>query len=601
MNNYEIIIIGAGHAGVEAANICGKLKKKTLLITNNINEISKISCNPSIGGVGKSQIVKEIDILGGIMGKAADKACTHVNILNKSKGLAVRSTRMQIDKYKYSNYIKEYLNKNNFLNILQGNVSNIVIKKNKVIGVLFEKDYFIKSKCVIITTGTFMDCKTYKGSDILNNCRDYEKYDKNLSYSLKKILPGVKKFKTGTPPRLDLRSINYDILNVQKNDYDYCCFSYLSKKKSKLIKNWETKTSKKTKKIILNNKYKSSFISGKIKSRGPRYCTSIEDKIINFPDKKFHNIFLEIESIYSNEIYVSGLSNSFDNVIQKKIIRSIKGLEKSVVIKFAYSIDYDYFNPKYLKKNLESKIVKNLFLAGQINGTSGYEEAACQGLYSGIFASKKISDNKFKISENNSYIYTLIKDIVKGIDEPYRMFTTRSKNRLKIREDNVLERLLKKSFKYSLINKNEYLKLEKIMKIKKKILIIFKKKKKIYKYIKDKGYSSKIFYNKKYLNKKYLNKNIDESYFNYVDSEIKYKDYIEKSKNQNIKLENFLDFVIPINTDFNKLKNVKKEFITKIINLRPRYFSEIKNIKGITHDCLINVRYFLLKNFKIFK
>ncbi|MGX7576497.1 tRNA uridine-5-carboxymethylaminomethyl(34) synthesis enzyme MnmG [Candidatus Vidania fulgoroideorum] len=587
MNYYDIIVIGAGHAGVEAANICSKLKNKTLLITNSILEISKISCNPAIGGVGKSQIVKEINILGGIMGKAADKACNHVNILNKSKGLAVRSTRMQIDKYKYPIYVKKMLSKRKYLTIIQENVVNIIIQDGVVCGVKISGDYNIFSKCVIVTTGTFMNCEVFFGNKKIKKCRDNENYNNDFSKNLSFYIPGIKKFKTGTPPRIDLRSVNYKEVLKQKNDYEYSCFCNLSKKKKKMLNSWQTKTNLKTKEIINKNKEKSSLILGIINEIGPRYCLSIEDKIMRFPDKNSHNIFLEIESKYSNEMYLSGLSNSFDFKTQEKIIKSIKGLENSIIMKYAYSIEYSYYNPKYLKKNLESKYIKNLFLAGQINGTTGYEEAACQGLYSGIKASKKIKFNNFKINEKNSYIYTLIKDLNKGIDEPYRMFTTRSKNRLMIREDNVIERLLKISYKNHLIDNKEYLKLKKIKKNKKKILNYFLNKKKILNLIRNKGYKSSDFYNKKKLN---------NEFFNFLDAEIKYKYYIKKSIIQNKNFKKNIDFFIPLNFDFKKVKGVKSEFIEKIMKIKPKLFSEISNIKGITYNSLLILKNTLLKH-----
>ncbi|MGX7586209.1 tRNA uridine-5-carboxymethylaminomethyl(34) synthesis enzyme MnmG [Candidatus Vidania fulgoroideorum] len=591
MKRYEIIVVGAGHAGVEAANICSQLKNKTLLITNSILEISKISCSPSIGGVGKSQIVKEIDVLGGLMGKAADYSYNHVNILNKSKGLAVRSTRMQIDKYKYPLKIKELLSCKKKLDIIQENVTNLIIKNQKAIGVKISNNINIYAKAIIITTGTFMNCKIFYGKNKENKCRDHEKHKDFLSKNIKKIIPGLKTFKTGTPPRVDLRSVNYKKLKEQKNDYDYHCFCNLSKRKKKLLKSWQTNTNEETKKLIIENKEKSSLTSGIIKSIGPRYCVSIEDKIIRFPKKKKHNIFLEIESKYSNEMYVSGLSNSFDFKTQRKIIKTIKGLEKSKIIKYAYSIEYSYFNPKYLKKNLESKYIKNLFLAGQINGTTGYEEAACQGLYSGIKASGKIKKNNFVIDKKNSYIYVLIKDLTKGIDEPYRMFTTRLKNRLSIREDNTLERLLKISYKNKLIKKKIYYKLKKISQKKIFLLKKIRKKKKIIELIKKKGYSSKNLFSSRV-----IKKNKDFELFNYIDSEIKYEYYIKKNKKQNKKLKKILDFFIPKNFNFEKIKCIKKEFLEKIKKIKPRVFSEIKKIKGITYSCIFNIKLFFLKN-----
>ncbi|XAO72515.1 MAG: tRNA uridine-5-carboxymethylaminomethyl(34) synthesis enzyme MnmG [Candidatus Vidania fulgoroideorum] len=547
---FKVIIVGGGNAGIEASNICSKISSKILLITNNIDNIGKLSCNPAIGGIGKSQLVKEIDIFGGLMGSIADISCNNSRILNTSKGYSVRSTRIQVDKYLYPLEIKKKLTKIENLTIIQENLKKILIKNNKVIGILTENKTVIKCNSVILTVGTFMRNKIFSGKKCYKNSRDNENYYNKISKYLNKYIPGINRFKTGTPPRINKNTINYKILKKQINTKE----SYFSLINNKKINNkldcWITNTTKKTKNYIIKNIKKSSIYSGKLKYKGPSYCPSIEDKFIKFNKKKQHKIFLEEESIYSNEIYPSGLSTSFDIKSQKEIVNSVKGLENSIITRYGFAISYDYFNPKYLKKTLESKYINGLFMAGQINGTTGYEEAAAQGIYAGINAIRYIKQTKpFYLNRNHSYIGILIDDIVKkGIKEPYRMFTSRAENRINIREDNVIDRLLEISFKNKFINKNKYKKLKNIKKNLNKIITITKKsnikygknKTNLFNLIKNnKNIDIKYIFKKKLIKntkiykklKKYSKSNIE----NYINSEIKYYPYIKKNiKNKKV-------------------------------------------------------------------
>lgn len=592
-NNFDVIVVGGGHAGIEASYVCSKLQKNTLMITNKIEEIGKISCNPSIGGVGKGQLVREIEIFGGLMSKITDLSCTFSKTLNISKGYSLRSTRIQVDKYNYIFHANNLLRKQKKLTIIQGTVTNLLINNKKIIGVCLNYNTKLFSNCVILTTGTFMNNKIYIGNFVSKN------HDNELFDNLKKIIPNYKKFKTGTPPRIDQRTINYDDLKEQKNDYNE--FSFFNKKrKKKFFKCWVTKTTNETRDIVTKNIKFSSMYNGIIKSKGPRYCPSIEDKYIRFPHNRYHNIFLEKESIYTNEIYPNGISTSFSYFFQLKIVNSIKGLEKAKIIRPGYAIEYNYFDPKNLKKNLESKFVENLFLAGQINGTTGYEEAASQGFYAGINCVKKIEKKKpFYLKKENSYIGVLIDDITrKKIEEPYRMFTSRTADRMFIREDNVIERLLEKSYKNNLLKKKEYEKLKKKLNYLNSIIRKTKKKKKIYKnnrisiFNLIKKYNFKISYFKKKLNFK-IKKKI---FYNYINAKIKYKCYYNRFKKEKKVINKKINFKIPKDFNFNDIKGLSNEFLEKIQN---RKISNIKDIYKI--NCITPTNVFIIKNFFIKK
>ncbi|MGX7589345.1 tRNA uridine-5-carboxymethylaminomethyl(34) synthesis enzyme MnmG [Candidatus Vidania fulgoroideorum] len=608
---FNVIIIGGGHAGVEAANICSKIKSRILLITQSIDNIGKISCSPSIGGIGKSQLVREIDILGGIMGCVADISCNNMKILNSSRGNAVKSTRIQVDKTLYHLNIKKKLLKKKNLLIFQSTVKKLIIEKNRIKGVVTSDGECIYCKSLIITTGTFMSCKTYKGEIIKTEGRDGEKSN-DFSVFLKNYFPGIGNFKTGTPPRIDFRTINFKKLKKQKHSKNSSLnyFSLLNKKK--IINNidcWITKTNKKTKEYIKKNLNNSAFYSGKIKAKGPRYCPSIEDKIIRFPKNINHTIFLERESIYTNEIYPGGLSTSFDIKSQNKIIKTIKGLKKSIITRYGYSIKYDYFNPINLKINLESKYVKGVFFAGQINGTTGYEEAAGQGIYAGINSIKYIEkSDKFFLDKSLSYISIMVNDIIKkGVTEPYRMFTSRSENRLQIREDNVLDRLLDISYENKLIKKKKFLKLNNLKKSLKKIIFLTKikkiNKKSIFDIIKNSNFNIEYFYKKKILNKDKdfyeIKKYKGVKIINYVDSEIKYYNYIKKSFKEIKIIKSKKNMFIPKNIELTKIKGIPNEIIEKIKKKKIRKISDIEKIEGITPVCIYHIKNYLFKKFRL--
>ncbi|WDI79315.1 tRNA uridine-5-carboxymethylaminomethyl(34) synthesis enzyme MnmG [Candidatus Vidania fulgoroideae] len=595
---YEIIIIGGGHAGIEASNFLIRKKINFLLVTENINKIGKMSCNPSIGGIGKSHIVKEIDSMGGVMGFHADISGINFKNLNTSKGLAVQSTRIQTDKNIYSYFCKSIFFKKN--NLLEGEVKKIIIKKNKIRGIILKGGKKIFCDVVILTTGTFMNSKIYRGEKYLNVDSERNKSKTSLSEQLKYYIK-IKKFKTGTPPRLMKESIDYKKLIIQNSDFPLPFFSLRKKKKkyNKYYKNifiskcYSTKTNFYTNNLIFENINKSSMYSGIIKSKGPRYCPSLEDKIYKF-SSKLVNIFLERESLYTNYIYPTGLSNSFPKKIQKKIIRSIKGLKNVKILSYGYAIEYDYLDPKYLKINLESKIISGLFIAGQINGTTGYEEAAAQGLIAGINSYNKIMNLKpIILKKESSYIGVLLNDITtKKIIEPYRMFTSRSENRLYNREDNSIIRIYKYNTNY--YNNEESIKIKNFIKNIKKLIyflknryLFFKKRREIYLSVRD-----------KYIGYMFLKKiGIKIKYIKILLGEIIYKQYIKIEKNRNKKTKKIFKKKINIsNINFNNIKSLSKEVIYNIKINKPKYIEDLRKITGINLNNIFEIVKYIYEN-----
>ncbi|AFP84229.1 FAD-dependent oxidoreductase [Candidatus Carsonella ruddii] len=451
MNILNIIIIGAGHAGIEAAIAASKICNKIKIITSNLENLGIMSCNPSIGGIGKCHLVKELELLGGIMAEASDYSRIHSKLLNYKKGESVHSLRYQIDRILYKNYVLKilYLKKN--IIIEQNDIIKIIRFKKKIL--IFNKlKFFDISKIIIVCTGTFINSKIYIGKNI----KILNKKKESISYSFKKINLFISKLKTGTPPRLDLNYLNYKKLSVQYSDYT---FSYTKNFNfNNNIKCFITNTDNNVNNFIKKKIKYSALYNEKFISIGPRYCPSIEDKVFKFPNNKNHQIFLEPESYLSKEIYINGLSNSLSANIQKKLIKKILGIKQSYIIRYAYNIQYDYIDPRCLKKSLNIKFANNIFLAGQINGTTGYEEAASQGVVVGINSARKILNLPlWKPKKWNSYIGVLINDLTfYGVQEPYRIFTSKSDNRLFLRFDNTMLRLINISYYLGTLNTVKY-------------------------------------------------------------------------------------------------------------------------------------------------
>ena len=603
-HDFDIIVVGAGHAGIEAANICNSFGMKTALVTNSKEDIGQMSCNPSIGGVGKTHIAREVDIMGGLICKIGDLSSIHYRVLNLSKGPAVWGIRAQIDRSIYQKNMFNFITKSK-ITIIEDEVTDILTLKNKVIGVNSLKNKNIYSKATILTTGTFLNGKIYFGDETIEAGRINNKSSKKLALFVKENFQTMR-LKTGTPPRIYKKSIDYTNLNPQPSENNGVFLSFFTEQnKNKMIDCYITKTNKKTHKVIRDNLNKSAMYSGIIKSQGVRYCPSIEDKVVKFGDRNGHNIFLEPEGYNSELVYPNGISNSLDKKTQEKFLKTIPGLEKSEIAQYGYAVEYDAVDPRCLNKNFETKKFENFFLAGQINGTTGYEEAAGQGMYAGMQASLKIKKTKVKeeiFNRTNSYIGVMVDDLTKlGVTEPYRMFTSRSEHRLKQRTDNAYERIYPKTKKFKLLNLKDQKSVNNIITLEKNILEKINQKKispnQLLKFgIKTKldgkmrtGFEvlklldddiilfKKIFGIK--IEKKLLTKIIfDSRYEVFYDREEKAKELI--MKNQSFKLRGI---------SYKNIPSLSKEIIEKLEKHKPENLDDASKISGMTPSALLQL------------
>jgi len=599
---YDIIVVGGGHAGCEAALASARLNNKTLLVTGNIENIADMPCNPSIGGPAKGIIVREIDALGGEMANNIDHSCIQVKMLNTKKGPAVRALRAQGDKITYPKAMISTINNQENLDVKESLVEDLIIENNTVKGVVLENGEKIESKSVILTTGTYLKAVILRGDKKTESGPHGERPSKFLSEKLKEYGFTIQRLKTGTPQRIDKNSIDYSKTSLEPGDNDLYTFSFDNEPLYKLedqIPCHLIYTTPETHQIIMENLEKSSMYGGHVEGIGPRYCPSIEDKVVRFKDKERHQLFLEPESRYYDDIYIQGFSTSMPEEIQDLMVHSLPGLENAKILKYAYAIEYDAIDPLQLKQSLETKVIENLFTAGQINGTSGYEEAAGQGLIAGINASRKLHNQEpLVLKRNEAYIGVLIDDLVtKGTKEPYRMLTSRAEYRLLLRHDNADLRLRDYGYEIGLINEEKYKKFEtKKYQIQQLINLLQSNKitpiKETNNYLESIG-STKLLdginlydlLKRPEINievlKHFIEIDYPEEVIEQVEIQVKYEGYIRKANREAEKMLDLEKVKIPEDINYDNIHNLASEARQKLNSIRPTTIAQASRISGV--------------------
>ena len=599
---FDVIVVGGGHAGCEACLACARKNKKTLLITSNKENIADMPCNPSIGGPAKGIVVREISALGGEMANNIDKSFLQMKMLNTKKGPAVRALRAQADKVTYKQEMLKTLENTKNLTIIEGMVEDLIIENNTIKGIVLEDNSKIFSRVVILTTGTYLKGAILYGSTKIESGPHNERPSKFLSDHLKMLGFRIKRLKTGTPPRIEKSSIDFSKAILQPGDDEKHYFSFFNNKDYNLEKQlpcYLIYTTPLTHQIIKENLSKSSMYGGYVEGVGPRYCPSIEDKIVRFADKERHQLFLEPESMYYNDIYIQGFSTSMPHDVQEKMVHSLPGLENAIINKYAYAIEYDAIDSTQLQPTLETKIIKNLYTAGQINGTSGYEEAACQGLIAAINACLKL-DNKepLILKRSEAYIGVLIDDLItKGVIDPYRLLTSRAEYRLLLRHDNADLRLMDYGYQVGLINEGNYNLFckkrdninELLQKLKNYLLNPNMENNKfltsigtqeivtttsLYDLLKRPEIEINKF--KDLIDLNYTNKVLEQVTIN-----VKYEGYINKANKEALKMLEYENIKIPDDINYDLVHNIAKEAKQKLSEIRPTSIGQAMRISGV--------------------
>lgn len=603
-DEYDVIVVGAGHAGCEAACAASKMGLKTLLVTIHLETIAQMSCNPAVGGLAKGHLVREIDALGGLMGLLADETGIQFRLLNRSRGGAVQAPRAQCDKALYRLTMKKWLEDTPNLTVFQGIVTDVLVANGKTQGVRTLDGNCLYGKAIIISPGTFLNGLIHMGLHSYSAGRANEPAASALSESLRRL--GVKMFrlKTGTPMRLDKHTIDWSVFTPQQGDGVPVPFSFRTRRplENKIVC-YLGYTNSKTHEVIRGNLDKSPLYSGIITGVGPRYCPSIEDKVVKFPHHPRHQFFLEPEGLDTSEIYVNGLSSSLPYEVQTEILRSIPGLDKAKILRPAYGIEYDAVSPTELRPTLEVQKIENLFLAGQINGTSGYEEAAAQGIMAGINAALKLRRKKpFVLGRDEAYIGVLIDDLVtKGVEEPYRLFTSRAEYRLNLRMDNADQRLTRYGYQLGLIGEEDYQTfLEKQERVKKAMLFLQNEKIRLENAEK---ISLKDWLKKPHikwqnvLEYKKISVPLTDEEIRCIESEVKYEGYIRRQEKEITKMSKMDKVKVPEGLEFSKVFGLTREAVEKLEKSSPKTIGQAKKIPGLTPAALFNL-YLYLKSQK---
>jgi len=610
-STYDIIVVGAGHAGSEAAGAAARLGANTLLITMNLEAIAKMSCNPAMGGVAKGQLVREIDALGGLSGIVSDESSVQFRMLNRSKGPAMWSPRCQSDRMLYAQKMRERLEEIPTLTFRQDNVVDLLTEDNKVTGIVTQTGQVFHAKSIVLTSGTFLNGLIHIGENNYGGGRSGERASVGISAALENLGFEIGRLKTGTPPRVDGRSIDYSKLEIQYGDDDSSPFSFLTEGELPKAKDqltcWIGYTNDEVHDVLRTGFDRSPMFNGRIKSIGPRYCPSIEDKINRFADKDRHQLFLEPEGWNTYEMYLNGFSTSLPEETQYEALRTIPGFENAIMIRPGYAIEYDYFPPHQIKRSLETKEVEGLFFAGQINGTTGYEEAACQGLMAGINAALKVQDKKpFILKRSEAYIGVLIDDLInKGTEEPYRMFTSRAEHRILLRQDNADLRLTELGYQIGLATEERYLKykqkkeeIDQLYKLISKFTVrpeqmdamltslgtspLSQPVKAMTVLMRPEVHLQDIIAADEELKSQVTDISTNKYVLEQVEIQMKYSGYIQKEYEMVEELSNKENSPIPEKIDYSKLKSLSTEGMLKLSKIRPETIGQASRISGVS-------------------